>query len=700
MLRPDGEELRIGYDAAGKKSTVTTSRGVTTYSYDSTTGQLSTIVTPDGVTLGLSFDGPLLAGNTWSGPLAGAVTFDYTNDFFVSAVSVNGAPVNYSYDRDGLLGSAGALDVTRASDSGFETGTSLDVVSTGTAYNDFGEIQTFTASVPGASETAVADAIRSELTALQGILDELAVDCIEVAPTAFAELLSAAEALPAETAAYDTAFETFVGRYDNLRGTFLFECIDKEDPLARADASIAELERLRAALDDSGGAVNTLLTTTYVRDRLGRITQKTEQIQGLEAVYDYSYDEAGRLVEVQVDGAVAETYTYDANGNRLTSSGVLATYDDQDRLVTSGDTAFSYTANGELLTRDQAAQVTSYDYDLLGNLREVTLPDGTLIEYVVDGQNRRIGKRVDGALVQGFLYQNQIQIVAELDGTGAVVSRFVYGTKANVPDYMIRDGRTYRITSDHQGSPRLVVDTLTGQVVQRIDYDTFGNITLDSNPGFQPFGFAGGLYDTDTELLRFGARDYDPRVGRWTSKDPIGFLGGDTNLYGYVLQDPVNLVDPFGLFCLSAGIRDTVIGGISGAIGGAVTGAISGGVVGAIIGGAVGGAAGAVSGAFSPQSRLGQIGAGAVVGAAGGVAESLAIGGGRGGIVGGAIGGALGGSPGGAVGGAIGGAFDPASSRLGRAGNALKAGKGGLLGGLVSEAGERGSRQAHLRVRM
>jgi len=97
------------------------------------------------------------------------------------------------------------------------------------------------------------------------------------------------------------------------------------------------------------------------------------------------------------------------------------------------------------------------------------------------------------------------------------------------------------------------------------------------------------LYDRDTELLRFGARDYDPRVGRWTSKDPIGFLGGDTNLYGYVLQDPVNLVDPFGLFCLSAGIRDTVIGGISGAIGGAVTGAISGGVVGAIIGGAVGG---------------------------------------------------------------------------------------------------------------
>ena len=57
---------------------------------------------------------------------------------------------------------------------------------------------------------------------------------------------------------------------------------------------------------------------------------------------------------------------------------------------------------------------------------------------------------------------------------------------------------------------------------------------------FQPFGFAGGIYDTDTKLVRFGARDYDPRVGRWTTKDPIRFAAG-VNLYGYALNDPVNL---------------------------------------------------------------------------------------------------------------------------------------------------------------
>jgi RHS repeat-associated protein len=69
----------------------------------------------------------------------------------------------------------------------------------------------------------------------------------------------------------------------------------------------------------------------------------------------------------------------------------------------------------------------------------------------------------------------------------------------------------------------------------------------DTNPGFQPFGFAGGLYEPATQLVRFGARDYDPEMGRWTSKDPILFDGGDTNLYGYVLNDPVNLIDPNGM---------------------------------------------------------------------------------------------------------------------------------------------------------
>lgn len=73
---------------------------------------------------------------------------------------------------------------------------------------------------------------------------------------------------------------------------------------------------------------------------------------------------------------------------------------------------------------------------------------------------------------------------------------------------------------------------------------------MNSNPGFQPFGFAGGITDVHTGLLKFGARDYDPQTGRWTSVDPIRFGGGQGNLYVYVGNDPVNLVDPSGKISL------------------------------------------------------------------------------------------------------------------------------------------------------
>ena len=263
------------------------------------------------------------------------------------------------------------------------------------------------------------------------------------------------------------------------------------------------------------------------------------------------------------DGIVVRSYSYDDNGNRLSVGGTTATYDDQDRIVTYGSTSYVHDAAGDLTSKTDGSGTTDYTYDELGNLSYVALPGGTTISYPIDGQNRRIGKRVNGTLVKGWLYQDPLEPVAELDGSGAVVSRFVYGSKANVPDYMVKSGTTYRILSDHLGSVRLVINTSTGAVAQRIDYDEFGNVTGDTNPGFQPFGFAGGLYDADTGLTRFGARDYDPVVGRWTTKDPIRFNGGDTNLYGYVLSDPVNLIDPLGLLNpvkLAVGTVNTVRG--------------------------------------------------------------------------------------------------------------------------------------------
>lgn len=295
----------------------------------------------------------------------------------------------------------------------------------------------------------------------------------------------------------------------------------------------------------------TLLDIAYDYDAVGRIMTLTETVGGLTTDYQYTYDITGRLTQVHRDGASVAALTFDGNSNRTLYIGepadVSSTYDGRDRLLTCGGADYGYNAAGVLHTKTVGAEVTAYGYDALGNLRNVTLPDGRIIGYRIDELNRRIGKTVDGTPVQGLIYMNALSPIAELDGAGTVISRFIYGAKAHVPQLMIKGGVTYRIISDHLGSPRLVVNISNGAIAQRMDYDAFGRVIGDTAPGFQPFGFAGGLYDADTGLVRFGARDYDAETGRWTTADPLLFRGGDTNLYSYVLADPVNRIDPTGL---------------------------------------------------------------------------------------------------------------------------------------------------------
>ena len=299
-----------------------------------------------------------------------------------------------------------------------------------------------------------------------------------------------------------------------------------------------------------GAAVG--LQTAFTRDDLGRITRKVETVGGVTTTTDYGYGLKGQLTTVTENGVRVQTYAYDPNGNRLsltTPTGVeRCTYDAQDRLLAYGTKTYSYTLDGSLRSVVDSAtgERTDYTYDGFENLTRVALPDGRVIEYLIDGQNRRVGKKVDGVLTQGLLYDGQLTPVAQIDASGNVVARFVFATGVNVPAYMIKGGVTYRLVTDHLGSVRLVVNAATGEVAQRLDYDAFGRVLVDSNPGLQPFGYAGGLYDADTGLVRFGARDFDSISGKWLTKDPIGFAGG-TNQYAYVHNAPVQAFDPTGL---------------------------------------------------------------------------------------------------------------------------------------------------------
>lgn len=288
-------------------------------------------------------------------------------------------------------------------------------------------------------------------------------------------------------------------------------------------------------------------------DALGRVVSKSEALSGSTLQRRYGYDAAGRLAQISSDSAQLATIGFDANGNRTQLNGqTVASFDAQDRLVQQLGSGYAFNDVGQLTARTHSAGSTQFRYDVFGLLQGVTLADGRVIAYVHDAGGRRVARKVNGSITHRWVWQDSLRIAAEVDSAGAVITRFVYGDRVNVPDAMLRNGRTWRLVTDHLGSVRLVVDADSGQVAQRIDYDEWGQVLQDTNPGFQPFGFAGGLYDPDTTLVRFGARDYDAATGRWTAKDPIGFGGGDANLYAYAGGNPISNIDFTGSALLTA----------------------------------------------------------------------------------------------------------------------------------------------------
>lgn len=278
----------------------------------------------------------------------------------------------------------------------------------------------------------------------------------------------------------------------------------------------------------------------------------TANVFASETSASYAYNSRSELVQVMRHPVGEEAYSYDPAGNRMSDHRASDyVYNEVNQLTAGNGAVYTHDASGNRLSelRTLTSELTTYTWTSENRLRRIDFPDGRVAEYSYDPFGRRIQKKLtapDGTeTVRRFIYDRE-DILFELDGNGAVISEYLHGPGIDEPISMRKDGQTYYYHQDALGSIVAITDA-DKNLVQRYEYDAYGAITYVLDPDFkQPYAFTGREYDEESGLYYYRARYYDPKVGRFISKDPIGFAGGDVNLYGYVLNDPVNGVDPDG----------------------------------------------------------------------------------------------------------------------------------------------------------
>lgn len=277
-------------------------------------------------------------------------------------------------------------------------------------------------------------------------------------------------------------------------------------------------------------------------DNVGRISRKTEVVAGASHVFDYGYDLDGQLTDVFKDGEIDEHYTFDNNSNRTSTLAGSATYDDQDRLIQQGGLSYTFDVDGYLTNR----AADTFAYSARGELLTATA-GGQTVTYQYDAMARRVARTAAGATTQ-YLYGNPgnpFQLTASRAPDNTLTTYF-YETSGNLFAFE-RGGQRYYVATDHLGTPKVVTDN-AGNVIKQTEYDAWGVKLSDTNPALDlPVGYAGGIPESTTGLVRFGFRDYEPGTGRWDARDPILYEGGQLNLFGYVGNDPINFIDSTGL---------------------------------------------------------------------------------------------------------------------------------------------------------
>jgi RHS repeat-associated protein len=321
-----------------------------------------------------------------------------------------------------------------------------------------------------------------------------------------------------------------VKRFADLAGT---------QSVAETTHTFDPLNRLTTINHSRGGVP--LASYNYGYDANSRITRVTNK----DGTSTNTYDDTDQLTGVNYNGSQPnETYTYDANGNRTNPGYVTGA---NNRLLSDGKFNYEYDGEGNVISQTDilTGEVTLYTWDYRNRLTNVTRNGVTVGDYAYDVYDQRIGK-VTPAGTERLVYGQNQNIALEFDGSGALTNRYLHG---NSIDEVLADeanGAVGWTLTDNLGSVRDVVDA-TGTSRNHVVFDSFGNVTSETNPGFKTrFSFTGREFDAETGNYDYRHRPYNPRSGKFIQEDPISFAGGDANLYRYVSNSPIDLIDPLG----------------------------------------------------------------------------------------------------------------------------------------------------------
>jgi len=265
------------------------------------------------------------------------------------------------------------------------------------------------------------------------------------------------------------------------------------------------------------------------------------------------YDAQNRLVSaVGAYGTIG--YTYDMVGNSLsrTINAQTDTYSYQpgtNRLAAISGTkpaTFSYDANGKITEIDTKTLIYNQNNRLIRVEEEVDI----LAEYRYNGLSQRIIKEVAGATTI-YHYDFDDNIIAESSVDGTFNFEYLYMGGSRLAQVDVGTGALNYYLNNYLGTPLLMTDA-AGKVVWEANYKPFGEATVNPNSSVvNNFRFAGQYYDSETGLHYNYHRYYNPKTGRYLTPDPIGLAGG-INLFVYSENNPINLVDPWGLRAGSA----------------------------------------------------------------------------------------------------------------------------------------------------